>query len=86
MLYSDQIFSHPYGFKIQQVNKNTAKKLYNQGEVIFLLSHKCRPETAWPFEKEMMDCEFWKVEAHFNYYQCTNETGKRILYFREVKL
>lgn len=71
-----------------KINVTTATKLFNNGETIYLLPNKVRLDNPWikPFPINISTSQGKSLEtilASYSYYNCNNETGKTIAYYRE---
>ncbi len=74
----------------KKVTKTTAKKLFNAGKAIYLLPCKANINSIWftPYRVKNTDNtenknDFFNYLVNsFEYYNCTNETGK----YRALKL
>ena len=73
---------------MKRINMTQARKLYNEGTSIYLLPSKAVPDSIWIFPVKIShdvqtQCDFdTKVNA-YHYYNCTEETGKRIHFYIE---
>lgn len=72
----------------KQVNKITAKKLYEKGVKIWL--HPCNLtlnnvwQVPYHFQKSETNTEcFDRLVNSFRYYNCDSQRGKRIIFFAE---
>ena len=80
-----------YGEKItlEQVQKRTAKKLFNSGETIYIQSSNFHPFGVWSqcIEVNNKDGEtFDSIVNSFEYYNCNNnETGKYATFYKRIK-
>jgi len=83
----------------ERISKATAKKLFLRGEKIGMLPCKAVPGSAWfpyPYilDREMqknfvvdeigMGNRFCDLVNSFEYYNCSNETGKYAAFYRET--
>lgn len=85
-------YSHDLKAKVKQINKTQAKKLYNNGESIFI--HPCNMifDNMWqiPYKININD-NMWGAEnfdgriSDYTYYNCDNERGKYPNFFVVVK-
>jgi hypothetical protein len=77
---------------IQQIQKRTAKKLFNNGEIIYLQSSNFHPFGAW---STCYDCNknnvnnngetFDNIVNNFEYYNCANnETGLYTTFYKII--
>ena len=74
---------------IHQVQKRTAKKLFESGETIFLQSCKMRPFGAWStcydINKERVNgANFESIVNNFEYYNCDNERGLYTTFYKKM--
>ena len=77
---------------ITQVQKRTAKKLFEAGETIYLQSSNFHPFGVWSrcmdTNKNNVNCvgyTFETVVNDFEYYNCTcNETGKYTTFYKKL--
>lgn len=73
---------------IVQVQKRTAKKMFNNGETIYLQSSNFHPFGVW---SQCIDINnkngetFNSVVNAFEYYNCSNETGKYATFYKRIK-
>lgn len=78
------------GEEYVRINKKTAKKLYDSGEIIYLCACKLRPGGFWRPEIAIAkdgrpdgdvqyfsasDSDFDKIIDEFTYYNCDNGSG-----------
>lgn len=69
-----------------KIRKTKARKLFNEGQVIYLLPCKMRVDNVWQKPHEVVKSEenndFDKVVNSFEYYNCQyNETGKYTAFY-----
>ena len=74
---------------IEQVQKRTAKKLFDAGETIFLQSCNMDPFGVWStchgITKERADGDtFEAIVNSFEYYNCTAETGLYTTFYKRI--
>ena len=77
---------------IIQVQKRTAKKLFNNGETIYLQSSNFHPFGVWSrcldTNKNNINCidhNFETIVNEFEYYNCqNNETGKYTTFYKKI--
>lgn len=63
----------------RQVQRRTAKKLYNEGKTIYLLPCKCNIGNMWVqlYELSNNDDESWDIVLnYYTYYNCNCELGR----------
>lgn len=74
---------------IKQVQKRTAKKMFNNGETIYIQSSNFRPFGAWAQCMEFNNKEgrtFDSIVNSFEYYNCINsETGLYATFYKRIK-
>ena len=80
-----------YGEKITivQVQKRTAKKLFESGETIYLQSCNMQPFGVWStcfgINKERADGDtFESIVNNFEYYNCDNERGLYTTFYKRM--
>ena len=93
MRYSGMTLSHQYGgttYNLQQVSRRTAKKAYDEGKMVFLLSCNMSWGYRWqhpcPISRDTsynIGNSFESVVADYIYYNCDSERGKYPNYFIE---
>ena len=74
---------------IEQVQKRTAKKLFDAGETIFLQSCNMRPfgvwSTCYDITKDSADgATFDSIVNNFEYYNCSRETGMYATFYKRI--
>lgn len=86
----ERFFSHDLKCNVQQIQKRTARKLYNDGVTIYLHPSKMRFDNAWqspmPANKNQ-NTSNWTFDllcADYKYYNCDNERGKTVHFFVDV--
>lgn len=83
-----EFYSQTFGWVMKQVNKTTARKLYEQGKTVYVMPCNMRFDNMWqspcPMNKEReadsTDCFDGRIQ-HFIYYNCDSERGKYPCYF-----
>lgn len=74
--------------EFKRINKTVARRLYNEGKIIYLHPCKVHPNSAWmpptPFIKVTDQTEFGKLVNAFEYYNCDNERGRYCAYYIPV--
>lgn len=82
MLYGEQI-------TIQQVQKRTARKLFNAGEKIYLQTSNMAPFNIWADCMEVQKDEdvqnFDTLVNSYEYYNCSNQTGRYTHFYKKLK-
>ena len=75
-------YGAPYK-RYESVNRQKAKRLFNEGKVIFLCPSKTNPCSMFGniCSIEKNDETFEQIENAFSYYNCNAETGKRITFY-----
>lgn len=77
------------GERFVRVNKIKARKIYGDGNTVYLIPDKMRLDNAWqspcPISKKDNggDREFDTRVNEFQYYNCDNERGRVVKYFVE---
>ena len=74
---------------IAQVQKRTAKKLFESGETIYMQSCNMRPfgvwSTCYDINKERADGDtFESIVNSFEYYNCSGETGMYATFYKRM--
>lgn len=73
------------GREIQQINKTKARKLWEDGQTIYMLPSNMRVGNIWmcpmPTRKTDDRWNFNLLCADFIYYNCDNERGKYIHFY-----
>ena len=69
---------------LQQVQKRTAEKLFNNGQRVFIQSSNFRPFNVWADALELTPGEsFNDIVNSFRFYNCCNcETGKYVTFYK----
>lgn len=87
----ERFYSHDLKCMIQQIQKRTAKKLFEAGKEIFLHSSNMRFDNMWqhpmPAQKNgysFVGYSFEQICDSYECYNCDNERGRYIHFF--VKL
>lgn len=80
VLYGEQI-------TIKQIQKRTAKKLFDAGEDIYIQTCNFRPFDVWSScavinNKE--DDAFSAIVNNFEYYNCNSETGYYTTFYKKI--
>lgn len=94
MRYSGMTLRHQYGgktYNLQQVSRRTAKKAYDEGNMVFLQSCNMRWGNMWqhpcPISRDTsynIGNSFESVVADYIYYNCDSERGLYPQYFIEI--
>lgn len=93
MRYSGEIITlRPSGIRVKQVNKTTARKLYNEGKTIYMHSCNMTLNNPWtsPYDINingrygLANTSFDSMVLDFQYYNCDAERGKYANFFVEV--
>ena len=70
---------------MRKINKTTARRLYNDGEIITLYPNKVRPDNPWIFGLDIekaLHGDFDSMIDMFSLYNCNNnETGTRVAFY-----
>lgn len=90
MRYSGQIITlKDLGVRVKQVNKTTARKLYNKGKEIYLNSCNMCLNNPWTSpmlaSKELCGKDFDLMLIYFQNYNCDSERGRYANFFVEVE-
>ena len=74
---------------IEQVQKRTAKKMFNSGETIYMQSSNFHPFGVWSQcigISNKKGNSFESAVNAFEYYNCNNnETGKYAVFYKRIK-
>ena len=73
---------------IKQIQKRTAKKLFNSGETVYLQSNNIHPLGVWSrcFEVDNKSGgTFESVVNSFEYYNCNGEAGSYAVFYKRIK-
>jgi hypothetical protein len=74
------------GERYSQVQKRTAEKCFNDGELVYLMPSRYFPGVWMDFTIiSNKTSNFESVVNQFKYYNCTKETGKRVNYYIKLK-
>ena len=79
-----------YGEKItiEQIQKRTAKKLFNSGETVYIQSSNFHPFGVWSqcIEIDNKNGESFEfIVNSFEYYNCNSETGCYATFYKRIK-
>lgn len=70
---------------MKKITKTTARKLFNEGKTIYLLPCKAVIGSCWivptPICKSLDEGDFDKSVNAYEYYTCSNATGKYSHYY-----
>ena len=72
---------------IEQVQKRTAKKMFQAGETVYVQSSNFHPLGVWSQCIEINNKNgdsFESVVNSFEYYNCNNEAGKYAVFYKRV--
>lgn len=68
-----------------RTNKATAKKLFMDGEEVILVPSMCGPLSMFAIRIKKQPyqtlLDFERLINEFSYYNCNNETGRRVHYY-----
>lgn len=73
---------------LEQIQKRTAKKLFNSGETIYMQTSNFRPFGVW---SQCIDINnkngetFESLVNSFEYYNCNNESGRYATFYKRIK-
>lgn len=74
--------------QVKQINKTTAKKLYNEGETIYLNACKMSLNNCWtspmPLDNKAQE-KFSTMVNEYEYYNCCSERGNYANFFTQIK-
>ena len=83
--------SNFYGERItiKQIQKRTARKLFEAGETIYLQSSNFHPFGVWSqcidIKKDINDNDsFDSIVNSFEYYNCSNEQGLYVSFYKKI--
>ena len=68
-----------------KITSNTAKKMFANGETIYLLPSKVRLGNAWILPFAISDAEgrtFDQYVNEYKYYNCNKETGTAVAFYK----
>lgn len=84
----ERFYSNTLKCMVQQINKTSARKVFNLGGTIYLLPSKVRFDNAWTYpceisKKESSDIHsnFEKICMYFEVFNCGRELGQYIHFF-----
>ena len=83
----EKFYSNTLQSMIQQINVVKARKLYNEGETVFLQSSNMRFENMWAPACNInlkFGCTFDEMINYFRVYNCDNVRGNRIHFYIKV--
>ena len=83
----EKIYSNTLHSMIQQINVVKARKLFNEGETVFLQSSKMLFENVWASACDInLKCgrTFDEMINSFRVYNCDNVRGNRIHFYIKV--
>lgn len=81
---------HSFG-KYRRIDKRVARRLYDAGEDVLFIPCNMRPDNMWGLgiveNKYLLGQEetFDKLVNAYTWYNCNNETGRYIAFYKEVK-
>lgn len=89
MRYSNEIVTFRLsGIRVRQVNKTTARRLYNASKEIYLVPCNMLPNDPWmsPLvaSQKLSEASFEAMLNCFQWYNCDAERGKYANFFVEV--
>lgn len=73
---------------IEQIQKRTAKKLFDSGETVYMQTSNFHPLGVWSqcIEIDNKSGEtFESVVNSFEYYNCSNEAGLYTTFYKRIK-
>jgi hypothetical protein len=71
---------------VKRVRKREARRRYDAGETVYIISHKMMPFTAWHIEyaaSKREDVPFDRIVQEYSWYNCSYETGYYPAYYVE---
>ena len=76
---------------IKQIQKRTARKLFNSGETIYMQSSNFHPFGVWSqcidIKKDINSNDsFDDIVNNFEYYNCSNEQGLYASFYKKIEL
>lgn len=84
----EKFYSHDLKCMIKQISKQKAKKLYDNGEMVFFQSSKMSFDGVWqsPMRAQkdipaFSEYSFETICNHYMYYNCDSERGKYIHFY-----
>lgn len=83
----ETFYSHYLGSMIQQIQKRTARKLFNDGKTVYLQSSKMRFDNFWQQPADINKSRasygetFDTICNAYEHYNCDNERGKYAHFF-----
>ena len=82
---------HSFG-KYRRIDKRVARRLYDAGEDVLFIPCNMRPDNMWGLgiveNKNNIGndgTDFDKLVMYYEWYNCTNETGRYVAFYKEVK-
>lgn len=81
---------HSFG-KYRRIDKRVARRLYDAGEDVLFIPCNMRPDNMWGLgiveNKYLLGQEetFDKLVNAYTWYNCTNETGRYVAFYVDVK-
>lgn len=73
---------------LTQIQKRTAKKMFQDGETVYIQSSNFHPFGVWSqcFEIDNKNGDsFESIVNSFEYYNCNNVAGKYAVFYKRVK-
>jgi hypothetical protein len=75
---------------VKQIQKRTAKKLYEAGETIYLQTSNFYPFGIWQSlmnvcSRDEVDPDFEYLCNSFRWYNCDNERGRYIHFYKRIQ-
>jgi len=84
MRYKNEFIDIFNGVQVQQVNKTTAKKLYDQGKQLYLNACNMRINNAWQDPMPLDNAQGYSFNlmlSEYEYYNCCSERGNYANFF-----
>ena len=71
-----------------KIRKNTARKLFNEGQELIIIPCNCAPNGAWLTgfricKTNLENSDFDRLINEFEYYNCNSELGRYTHYYLE---
>lgn len=74
---------------LSQVQKRTAKKMYDSGETVYMQSSNFHPFGIWSkahaiIKTKSNDESFDSLVHNFEYYNCGSESGRYVIFYEKI--
>jgi hypothetical protein len=74
---------------LEQISKPQARKLFDEGKEIYLSPCNMKVFNSWgtllSVTKANNNANFYRIVKSYEYYNCNNEAGKYVLFFKQIK-